>query len=114
MWLILNDAFRRKGGKFVFRPWKRITTKFWRVHYDATDEKIRLNYRNLSPMWHPDGHNGDNAVTAKFQQINEAYSGIYRSKCATSVVLLRICIAGDWGAEVSWLVGKFSGNSLHN
>ncbi|KAI8565284.1 hypothetical protein RHMOL_Rhmol03G0247000 [Rhododendron molle] len=53
----------------------RITKKFWRVHYDATDEKIRLNYRKLSLMWYPDGHNGDNAVTAKSQKINEAYSG---------------------------------------
>ncbi len=25
--------------------------------------------------WHPDKHNGDSAVTAKFQEINEAYEG---------------------------------------
>jgi curved DNA-binding protein CbpA len=27
-------------------------------------------------MWHPDKHKGDNDVTAKFQEINEAYKGI--------------------------------------
>lgn len=48
--------------------------KVLEVDYDATDEKIRLNYRKLALMWHPDKHKGDNAVTAKFQQINEAYS----------------------------------------
>lgn len=25
--------------------------------------------------WHPDKHKGDSAVTAKFQEINEAYKG---------------------------------------
>jgi len=25
--------------------------------------------------WHPDKHGGDNAVTTKFQEINEAYNG---------------------------------------
>lgn len=25
--------------------------------------------------WHPDKHKGDTAVTAKFQDINEAYTG---------------------------------------
>lgn len=25
--------------------------------------------------WHPDKHKGDSAVTAKFQEINEAYRG---------------------------------------
>lgn len=48
--------------------------KVLEVDYDATDEKIRLNYRKLALRWHPDKHKGDNAVTAKFQQINEAYS----------------------------------------
>jgi curved DNA-binding protein CbpA len=41
--------------------------------YDAPEEKIRLNYRRLALKWHPDKHNGDSAVTAKFQEINEAY-----------------------------------------
>nr|XP_023904453.1 uncharacterized protein LOC112016172 isoform X1 [Quercus suber] len=54
--------------------------KVLEVDYDATDEKIRLNYRRLALVghlsflkWHPDKHNGDSAVTAKFQEINEAY-----------------------------------------
>ncbi|XP_031265401.1 uncharacterized protein LOC116123811 [Pistacia vera] len=47
--------------------------KILEVDYDATDEKIRLNYRRLALKWHPDKHNGDSAVTEKFQEINEAY-----------------------------------------
>lgn len=48
--------------------------KILEVDYDATDEKIRLNYRRLALKWHPDKHKGDNAVTTKFQEINEAYN----------------------------------------
>ncbi|KAL0304573.1 UNVERIFIED_CONTAM: DnAJ-like protein [Sesamum radiatum] len=48
--------------------------KVLEVDYDATDEKIRLNYRKLALKWHPDKHKGDSAVTAKFQEINEAYT----------------------------------------
>lgn len=48
--------------------------KILEVDYDVTDEKIRLNYRKLALKWHPDKHNGDSAVTAKFQEINEAYT----------------------------------------
>ncbi|XP_022868787.1 uncharacterized protein LOC111388338 isoform X3 [Olea europaea var. sylvestris] len=47
--------------------------KVLEVEYDATDEKIRLNYRKLALKWHPDKHGGDSAVTEKFQEINEAY-----------------------------------------
>ncbi|KAJ0013788.1 hypothetical protein Pint_20976 [Pistacia integerrima] len=47
--------------------------KILEVDYDATDEKIRLNYRRLALKWHPDKHNGDSTVTEKFQEINEAY-----------------------------------------
>ncbi|XP_077237538.1 chaperone DnaJ-domain superfamily protein [Tasmannia lanceolata] len=47
--------------------------KVLEVDYDATEEKIRLNYRRLALKWHPDKHKGDNAVTARFQEINEAY-----------------------------------------
>lgn len=47
--------------------------KVLEVDYDATDEKIRINYRRLALKWHPDKHKGDSAVTAKFQEINEAY-----------------------------------------
>ncbi|KAG6737574.1 hypothetical protein POTOM_059102 [Populus tomentosa] len=49
--------------------------KILEVDYDATDEKIRLNYRRLALKWHPDKHKGDSAVTTKFQEINEAYNG---------------------------------------
>ncbi|KAG5224298.1 dnAJ protein [Salix suchowensis] len=48
--------------------------KILEVDYDATDEKIRLNYRKLALKWHPDKHKGDEAVTTKFQEINEAYN----------------------------------------
>ncbi|KAK6160898.1 hypothetical protein DH2020_004279 [Rehmannia glutinosa] len=48
--------------------------KVLEVDYDATDEKIRLNYRKLALKWHPDKHKGDSAVTTKFQEINEAYT----------------------------------------
>ncbi|KAK6926195.1 DnaJ domain [Dillenia turbinata] len=47
--------------------------KVLEVDYDATDEKIRFNYRRLALKWHPDKHKSDSAVTAKFQEINEAY-----------------------------------------
>lgn len=47
--------------------------KLLEVDYDASDEDIRSNYRKLALKWHPDKHKGDNDVTAKFQEINEAY-----------------------------------------
>lgn len=47
--------------------------KVLEVDYDATNEKIKLNYRRLALKWHPDKQKGDNAVTEKFQLINEAY-----------------------------------------
>lgn len=47
--------------------------KILEVEYDATDENIRLSYRKLALKWHPDKHKDDSAVTAKFQEINEAY-----------------------------------------
>lgn len=43
------------------------------VEYDATEEVIRNSYLRLALKWHPDKHNGDNAATLKFQEINEAY-----------------------------------------
>ncbi|ERN01156.1 hypothetical protein AMTR_s00002p00218140 [Amborella trichopoda] len=55
-------------GKYIHDYYKVLE-----VDYDATDEKIRLNYRRLALKWHPDKHKGDNAVTEKFQEINEAY-----------------------------------------
>lgn len=48
--------------------------KVLEIEYDATDEDIRLNYRRLALKWHPDKHKDDTAVTAKFQEINEAYN----------------------------------------
>ncbi|XP_073315407.1 uncharacterized protein [Primulina huaijiensis] len=48
--------------------------KVLEVDYDATDEKIKLNYRKLALKWHPDKHKGDRAVTENFQEINEAYT----------------------------------------
>ncbi|KAM7499882.1 hypothetical protein LguiA_024296 [Lonicera macranthoides] len=48
--------------------------KILEVDYDATDEKIKLNYRKLALKWHPDKHKGDITATAKFQEINEAYT----------------------------------------
>jgi len=47
--------------------------KVLEVDYDASDDTIKLSYRRLALMWHPDKHKGDNDVTAKFQEINEAY-----------------------------------------
>lgn len=48
--------------------------KVLEVDYDASDDTIKLSYRRLALMWHPDKHKGDNDVTAKFQEINEAYT----------------------------------------
>ncbi|KAM6555471.1 hypothetical protein CsatB_002490 [Cannabis sativa] len=48
--------------------------KVLEVDYDATDETIRMSYRRLALKWHPDKHKNDSAITAKFQEINEAYS----------------------------------------
>ncbi|KAJ8465024.1 hypothetical protein OPV22_027576 [Ensete ventricosum] len=47
--------------------------KVLEVDFDATDETIRLSYRRLALRWHPDKHKGNSDVTAKFQEINEAY-----------------------------------------
>ncbi|KAJ4845640.1 hypothetical protein Tsubulata_014789 [Turnera subulata] len=55
--------------------------KILEVDYDATDEKIRLNYRKLALVSGASAlssflykHQGDTAATAKFQEINEAYN----------------------------------------
>ncbi|KAG8059800.1 hypothetical protein GUJ93_ZPchr0002g23416 [Zizania palustris] len=48
--------------------------KVLEVDYDASDDIIKLSYRRLALRWHPDKHKGDNDVTAKFQDINEAYT----------------------------------------
>ncbi|GAB2271400.1 hypothetical protein Dimus_006239 [Dionaea muscipula] len=43
------------------------------VDYDATEEIIRSNYIRLALKWHPDKRQGQEDVTSKFQEINEAY-----------------------------------------
>eukprot|EP00246_Nothoceros_aenigmaticus_P005076 TRINITY_DN1690_c0_g1_i1.p1 TRINITY_DN1690_c0_g1~~TRINITY_DN1690_c0_g1_i1.p1 ORF type:complete len:127 (+),score=21.64 TRINITY_DN1690_c0_g1_i1:213-593(+) len=53
----------------VFQDYYRVLG----VDYDASDEAIRNSYLRLALKWHPDKHNGDNAATLKFQEINEAY-----------------------------------------
>ncbi|KAH9706806.1 J domain-containing protein [Citrus sinensis] len=65
-------ASRESRSNMEFQDYYKILE----VDYDATDEKIRLNYRKLALKWHPDKHNGDSAVTAKFQEINEAYTEV--------------------------------------
>lgn len=47
--------------------------KVLEVDYDASDDTIKLSYRRLALKWHPDKHKGEDDVTAKFQEINEAY-----------------------------------------
>ncbi|CAM0944813.1 unnamed protein product [Alopecurus aequalis] len=47
--------------------------KVLEVDYDAPDDTIKLSYRRLALKWHPDKHKGEDDVTAKFQEINEAY-----------------------------------------
>ncbi|EES05690.1 hypothetical protein BDA96_04G292800 [Sorghum bicolor] len=54
-------------------PLRKDYYKVLEVDYDASDDTIKLSYRRLALMWHPDKHKGDNDVTAKFQEINEAY-----------------------------------------
>ncbi|RWR89984.1 dnAJ-like protein [Cinnamomum micranthum f. kanehirae] len=43
------------------------------VDYDATEETIRTNYIRLALKWHPDKRKGEDGVTSRFQEINEAY-----------------------------------------
>ncbi|KAK1618955.1 hypothetical protein QYE76_024472 [Lolium multiflorum] len=47
--------------------------KVLEVDYGASDDTIKLSYRRLALKWHPDKHKGEDDVTAKFQEINEAY-----------------------------------------
>ncbi|XP_017697650.1 chaperone protein DnaJ-like isoform X2 [Phoenix dactylifera] len=60
-------------GPHLVKPSTQDHYKVLEVDYDATDETIRLNYRRLALKWHPDKHKGNSSVTAKFQEINEAY-----------------------------------------
>ncbi|KAL0313753.1 UNVERIFIED_CONTAM: Chaperone protein DnaJ [Sesamum calycinum] len=70
------------------KPTHKDYYKVLEVDYDATDEKIRLNYRKLALKWHPDKHKGDTAVTAKFQEINEAYTGFAKITSPASASIL--------------------------
>ena len=55
------------------------------------DQKIRDNFVCLQ-KWHPDKHLGDSAVTAKFQDINEAYKGNSHACTQARVLYLVQCI----------------------
>lgn len=43
------------------------------VSIKATAEEIRLSYRRLARLWHPDRHFGDEGAKRKFQQVQCAY-----------------------------------------
>ncbi|XP_030528478.1 chaperone protein DnaJ-like [Rhodamnia argentea] len=47
--------------------------KILEVDYDASEEAIRSNYIRLALKWHPDKQKGQDDVTSRFQEINEAY-----------------------------------------
>ena len=49
------------------------------MHRSANEKEIKSAYKKLSKKWHPDKHKGDIAVTTKFQEINEANSGNYKT-----------------------------------
>ncbi|PWZ23214.1 Chaperone protein DnaJ [Zea mays] len=54
-------------------PLRKDYYKVLEVDYDASDDTIKLSYRRLALMWHPDKHKGNSNATTKFQEINEAY-----------------------------------------
>ncbi|KAF3788542.1 Chaperone protein DnaJ 1 [Nymphaea thermarum] len=70
-----TDECQKPISKWIFFLffWFQDYYKILEVDYDATYESIRLSYRRLALKWHPDKHKGDKDVTAKFQEINEAY-----------------------------------------
>ena len=39
----------------------------------VSDEEIKIAYRNLAKMYHPDLNGGNESVTEKFKEVNEAY-----------------------------------------
>ena len=43
------------------------------VHKTVTQKEIKIVYRKLAQMYHPDMHPGDKAIEEKFKDINEAY-----------------------------------------
>ncbi|KAL9315825.1 hypothetical protein ACSQ67_016826 [Phaseolus vulgaris] len=53
--------------------------KILEVDYDATDDDIRSNYIRLALKWHPDKQKDQDSTTSRFQDINEAYQGMYVS-----------------------------------
>lgn len=54
-------------------PLRKDYYKVLEVDYDASDDTIKLSYRRLALMWHPDKHKGNSNATTKFQEINDAY-----------------------------------------
>ncbi|KAK9811482.1 hypothetical protein WJX72_004666 [[Myrmecia] bisecta] len=44
------------------------------VSFMASDEEIRLAYRRLAMLWHPDRHQGDELAKCRFQDIQRAYA----------------------------------------
>ncbi|KAM0904967.1 hypothetical protein ACQ4PT_017665 [Festuca glaucescens] len=72
---------REAGGDELLRcmdgaseePLHKDYYKVLEVDYGASDDTIKLSYRRLALKWHPDKHKGEDDVTAKFQEINEAY-----------------------------------------
>uniref|UniRef100_A0A0D3F966 J domain-containing protein n=1 Tax=Oryza barthii TaxID=65489 RepID=A0A0D3F966_9ORYZ len=67
-------AWTEQARSLPTRQFKPDYYKVLEVDYDASDDTIKLSYRRLALKWHPDKHKGDNDVTAKFQEINEAYT----------------------------------------
>ncbi len=39
----------------------------------VTDEEIKMAYRHLAKLYHPDINGGDERITEKFKEVNEAY-----------------------------------------
>ncbi|KAK3425767.1 hypothetical protein EUGRSUZ_F02131 [Eucalyptus grandis] len=51
--------------------------KILEVDYDASEDAIRSNYIRLALKWHPDKQKGQDDATSRFQEINEAYQGVF-------------------------------------
>uniref|UniRef100_A0A453PB21 J domain-containing protein n=1 Tax=Aegilops tauschii subsp. strangulata TaxID=200361 RepID=A0A453PB21_AEGTS len=68
-----GDELLRCMDGAIEEPLHKDYYKVLEVDYDASDDNIKLNYRRLALKWHPDKHKGEDDVTAKFQEINEAY-----------------------------------------
>ncbi|CBI29011.3 unnamed protein product, partial [Vitis vinifera] len=69
MYVLENVIYFLLRSESIVRDYYKVL----KINYDATDEKIKLNYRRLALKWPLHKHKGDNAVTVKFKLINEAY-----------------------------------------